>query len=209
MKSLLSFALSAFLSIFPTPAGADTLPYKTREISDTAFYLSRKNTVYLDVSNTVEIAVSIKYGLDSDTANLADWMVRYGVRASWDVVSNYLDQRGISRSFCRYNEYNINIFIVDLPYLADHSRFYNIYQSESIRQQSIYLMYAYYDSTPYIDNNSAIIFADISWNSNLDTFVHEMTHYWWDRLCLGTKMPNTDTETFSRKIEEIYLNYYK
>ncbi len=206
MKELAKLIASLFLLLFPSPASSDTVPYRTSEISDLSFYVANKRNIYLDNYNYVSSVVSIRYGIDRDSYFFSDYMVTQGVMESWRVLSYYLDSRGISKTPCRGNEYNINIFIIDFPLFLDKKRFSYVYGSPNINVGSDFVLYAYYDSTPNIENNSMIVISQMYDPLNQENFIHEMTHYWWDRLCLSSRISGYDTESFARKIEQIYIS---
>lgn len=206
MKELAKLIASLFLFLFPISASSDAVPYRTAEISDLNFYVASKKSIYVDSYNYISATVSVRYGINKDSYFFSDYMINQGIIESWKILSYYLDSRGISKTPCRGNEYNINIFIIDFSLIIDKRRFSYVYGSPNINGGDDFVLYAYYDSTPNIDNNSMIVISQMYDPLNQENFIHEMTHYWWDRLCLSSRVSGYDTESFARKIEEIYVS---
>jgi predicted SprT family Zn-dependent metalloprotease len=100
---------------------------------------------------------------------------------------------------CR-SDYNIHIFIVNKSVLDDPSRFGSYFRNNNRQETSLL---GYYDSTLEIEKNSVLLVANIDYRVNDALLAHELSHYWWDRMCLG-RYWQYGTEHFSDAFQEYY-----
>lgn len=207
MRSIIKLIASLLLFLNPSQAEAQSAPYRPKELSDMRFHFTQKDTIIFNGTDSITATVSIKDGMEDDSYYLSKYIMDHGIQESWNILSWFLDVHEIPPTFCRGDEYNINFYIVDLYLLTDRTRFRDIYSAPTVQMQGGYAMYAYYDPTPNINNNSTIVISDVSYYINIKDVVHEMTHYWWDRMCLSSKLSDYNTESFARKIEYLYSIY--
>lgn len=64
------------------------------------------------------------------------------------------------------------------------------------------IIYGLYDPTPYLSENSVIVFSSVPRITN-DIVLHELAHYWYDRFCLYESI-NLKTEEFAKAVERDY-----
>ncbi len=117
---------------------------------------------------------------------------------SWNLLRRYMTERGISTTDCRF-DYNLNIFILNKSVLDNIVRHDGYVVNGSTATHGIDGLY---DPTPKIPKESAIMLANITDSVNDIVFYHEMSHYWFDRLCVARTV--SDTEQFALSFERYY-----
>ncbi len=126
-------------------------------------------------------------------------------RASSQIMDDFLRQRGLRIRDCRGTVYNLIIIVVDKSILGDQRRFPDFYP-ENVGGAGLYgqTLYGYYSSTPQIELNSTILVTDVSSYLNEEVLAHEMSHYWWDRLCIAAQVSET-SEAFARAFDDYFM----
>jgi hypothetical protein len=128
------------------------------------------------------------------------------VRRSSYVMDDFLAHRGLSVRDCRGTPYNLIIYIVDKSVLSNQKRFGDIYRDHpELAMNYGQTLYGYYSSTPLVDRNSTILVTDVGHTLNQEVLAHEMSHYWWDRLCLNARLSET-SEDFARAFDDYFMN---
>jgi hypothetical protein len=179
-------------------------PYKPPIISDVSTIEYRSSNLRLSDRS---IKLSISYQEESSiidrglfNSHNPEYMEAL-IRSSWLSVKRYMEAYSLPTNDCRYN-YNLNIFIVNNSILYDASRFEGFF-SDNNGYYSPGVIRGFYDPTVNIKNNSAIILTNVDRNLNELIFVHEMSHYWYDRLCTKRHWTLHDEE-FSMRFQEYY-----
>ena len=134
-----------------------------------------------------------QYSLDSVSSTTKDY---------WSFLKATLQYKGISPADCRHDEYNLNIFVIPSYFLYDRHRFGSIYSSNNIPYSEHLL--GYYDPTLSVQNESSVVLTEQPSFGNKSLLVHELTHYFWDRLCLANDMNNG--EAFASSMETKYMS---
>jgi len=127
------------------------------------------------------------------------------VKRSSQVMRAFLREKGIVASECRGYKYNLIVSVVSRHILQDENRFRGFYKmrfgTEKVAGRTLY---GYYDSTPEVVYNSSILLADMGPRLNEAVIIHELAHYWWDRLCIASHVSGT-SESFAQAFEAYYL----
>lgn len=174
-------------------------PYQPKEISDLTTTEVYDGTLPLG-DRHIEYTVSRQSDITNySKENHSKEHLRYVVDGSYRLLKSYLSSRGVSNRDCR-DDYNLHIFVVDKSVLYTPSRFEAYFKQTGNPYNTLW---AYYDSTAEIEKNSIILLANIEGQDNDSLFAHEMAHYWWDRLCLGTKFSG-GSERFARDYQSYY-----
>jgi len=205
MKDLTgSFALS--LALICCLVSSDTFagPYKPSIISDVSTIEHRKSNLRL---NDRSIELSISYQEESDKINQDLYRsynpehIDFLIKDSWTLLKSFMTEYRIPYSDCRL-DYNLNIFVVSNEVLYDTSRFADFF-SKYGEYYTPGVIFGFYDPTLNVKNNSAILLTNVSVGLNDIIFIHEMSHYWFARLCVETNWPYHDEE-FSVRFQEYY-----
>jgi len=117
----------------------------------------------------------------------------------WTVMQTFLKGKGIPTSDCR-GDYNLNFFIISPEEMLSSDRFSPFFRANNLRPS---LLYAFYDTTPNVYANSAIILSNFGQYQNDISVSHELSHYWWDRMCIANHY-NSSGETFALEFESYY-----
>lgn len=126
------------------------------------------------------------------------------VKRTSAVMDSFLKERGVTIEDCRGSKYNLVVTIVSKDVLQDDVRFRDFYKTRFGVEKLIgRTLYGYYDSTPEVKNNSSILITDVG-ASNREVLAHELAHYWWDRMCIGAKIPGT-SEAFAQAFDQYYI----
>jgi len=116
-----------------------------------------------------------------------------------EIVSYYMlfmKKEGMSSADCRIG-FSPNIFIISKERMLSEDRFLAYFKSIGWDGG---IVYAFYDTTPEIKANPAILLTDLSPRQNYLSLAHEMAHYMWDRQCLVNSYGN-NSELFASKFE--------
>jgi len=193
-------SVALLLLLIPTICFADV--NKPVLISDVSTTTVRSETIRLSDRN-IQYSISYQSNLPTIYSELYAShnpdRITYIIKESWILLKEFMDAKGIRYNDCRHT-YNINIYVLDRSIMNDTVRFGNYF---NYRGKPATPLWAYYDSTIEVEDDSAILVTDISENLNEEIFAHELAHYWWDRLCLANQWPN-DTEHFARQYEVFY-----
>jgi hypothetical protein len=199
MKKILQILiLDLLLLINP----AEAAPYKPKEISDLYFRTEVDEDIYLD-SRVFDYTLSY-YNSSSIYENYPINDVRFIIKDYFFFLKRYLESYGVSTNDCR-RDYNLGIFIIPTSIMYDKDRFFSIYKMNSVPLD--HYIYGYYDPTFEMDKNSTIVISILDRRDNAMLLTHELTHYWWDRLCLNNSFSNS--EAFAHKISEIYVQGWR
>ncbi len=192
-------ALLLVISLRASAAFAYPQAYRTPELDDLAFDSESPTVVDAD-GRRITIQMSRLH------ADLQVWNsypkdeVTGEIVAHWRILRAYLSRAGISDQDCRM-DYNLNLFVVPASMLMSRARFQSIYTANHIPDSQHLL--GYYDPTLAVDRNSMIVLSDTTPAGNRSLLAHELTHYWWDRLCLAGFL--SDGEKFAQKIEASFV----
>jgi len=186
--------------IIPTLCYADA--YKPSFLSDIQTVEQESGDIQLS-DRSVEFTLSYQAsdrGVDKSLyVHHSPQHVKYIMKDSWTVLKQFLRAKDIPYRDCREN-YNIHIFVVDRSVLYDRGRFSDYFVESGIKST---VLWGYYDSTLEIEKNSVLLVANINSDINDALLAHEMSHYWWDRMCIARYWPS-DTEDFADAFQEYY-----
>ena len=194
--------LSCFLAVILIPNFCYADAYKPSFISD--IRTEEKDGGHIRLSDrSVEFTLSYQTsssGIDKGiyAAHSPD-NVRYMVKDSWEVLKQFLRSKSVPYEDCR-EDYNIHIFVVNKSVFSEPERFKAFFKKYNLQQTSLL---GYYDSTLEIERNSVILVSDVSSYSNNALLAHELSHYWWDRMCLGSYFKN-GSESFADQFQDYY-----
>jgi hypothetical protein len=200
--------LSLLAGALVATSPAWSAPYRPKGLGDLRMTLTHDTYVPLELWMGVHATVSVQSDLDSRASQEARLFIDALIGASWEVVGRAMAEHDRWRVPCRGDAYNLNVFIIDGDLLFDRRRFTHVYNAPDIATEPGAYVYAFYDSTPEIDENSAIILGHGNSDSFAGTAVHELAHYWWDRMCLRDKLPGFTTETFAQRMESVFQKLY-
>jgi hypothetical protein len=113
------------------------------------------------------------------------------------LYSQFVFADGLKNVDCR-SSFDLNIFIIGKSEMRSSDRFAAYFASIGWEGG---LVYAFYDSTPEIVGNSAILLMDLSPRQNYLSLAHEVAHYMWDRQCLSVHYGN-NSELFAQRFEQ-------
>jgi len=201
-KTLTSLAL-----LIPLVAFAE--PYKPVNIDDVPTKMHSEGYMQL-ADRTLQYSISYQTrSSEIDPELYAAYdpdHIKYVIKDSFNLLIEFLDSHDAEHTDCRGN-YNIHIFIVTRELLAESSRFYDLTESYGIRPKAIW---GYYSSTKKIRANSAILVGNIDSRRNDGILVHELTHYWWDRMCLQWYWKKAEDDyCVSENFANTFEDYYK
>jgi hypothetical protein len=199
--SFVSFGLLISIGCYAQDISKE--PYKPKYISDVSTKVEDKGFLVLEdrrVEYTVsyetmggEIPPSVYHPHNSD-------YITSLMKESWPLMQRLLSERRIPSADCRDN-YNLNIFVLRNNTLQNWDRFPDFINGKTNFGNQV--LYGYYDSTLEIEKNSAILVTDMGSILNEEVFVHELGHYWWDRLCVKS-YTSIDSEIFATSFQEAY-----
>lgn len=198
LSTLTAMALDGLIALAPP---AHTSPYTPPAIRDLAIVEVADQRMWLG-DRWLEYTLS--YEASSPAIEQAAWnshppsWVMQTIEETWPTILLLLADRGIQPQDCR-DDYNLKIFVVDAGVLGEEHRFPEMYDRPSFRGLS-----AYYSSTPDVERNSVIILADIQGESRGALLAHELGHYFWDRMCLGSGVWHGDTEDFAQTVQRAF-----
>lgn len=196
--------LSCFLAllIIPNFCYANKGVYKPPLIADVETV--KKDGGNLKLSDR-EVEFTVSYQLSSSGIDRGIYSthspenIRYVMKDSWGLLKGYLRSKGVPYEDCRQN-YNIHIFVVNNSVLSDTDRFSLFFKRYGIYPTNLL---GYYDSTLEIDRNSIILISKVNYHDNNALLAHELSHYWWDRMCLGEHFGD-GSESFADQFQEYY-----
>lgn len=183
-----------------TPSAALASPYRPPEIADLSFRLERSASVWFP-GGVVAVSFYVRDTFRSQDVPIVDEAVDGGILRSWVLVTGFSYTQGATTRVCRGDSYNLNVYVVEPWLLYDRRRFAYVYNSPNVAASSTFYLYAYYDSTPAVENQSAIVLGNYDLGMTRENFRHELAHYWWDRLCLASTLPRWTTESFAQAVE--------
>ena len=185
------------------PGLAIAEPYKPRIISDVPTTETRASIIELsDRSIDVSFSYQTNGGRiysDLYTEFNPDYLSSL-ITGSWPILKRYLEEQEIPTRDCRHIEYNLNIFALNTNVLLDRVRFAEFWRKNPQKTTEIFGMF---DPTTSIQNESAMFISNWEGHMLNIIFVHEMGHYWWNRLCVATHWP-AGAENFSMSFQRYY-----
>jgi hypothetical protein len=151
----------------------------------------------------MEYSISYESRASGSNASLVDaYSVTYlqnMMSDVWVVMGDFLRERAIPASDCR-PDYNLNFFIISSNEMLKEDRFAPFFRANNLRPS---LVYAFYDTTPAVYADSAIILTNFSQSQNKASVSHELAHYWWDRLCIANHY-DLSGEAFALEFEAYF-----
>jgi hypothetical protein len=195
-----ALALSA-----PTATAA---PYRGAGLQDLPFHLARERYVPIELWMGLDVTVSVADDLDPAAYAHADQLVDVLIGRSWRIVSDLLQAGGHWRVPCRSDAYNLNVFMVRGALLEDRHRFRHMYEDPRVGVLPGHAIYGYYDPTPEVPNHSLIVLGLGLGDTFPALSVHELGHYWWDRMCLTERLPAWTSETFASRVQADFTRLY-
>ena len=116
----------------------------------------------------------------------------------------FLDAKSIVYSDCLPGM-NIDIYHISSTTLNDHSRFNEWGPANNVQDRNTFTLWALYDPMQYERYNSSIFITDHGAWANEILLAHEVSHYWYDRMCLAL-VYSSGTEVFAQQFESFYEN---
>ena len=178
---------------------ASAEPYKSKYISDIPTTCLEDSSVSVSVG-TLDYTVSYQSYPSDKSKELLVAYPPQDIKSSLDeIVSFYflfMGQAGFQPVDCRTG-FNLNIFIISKENMLSEHRFAAYFESIG---WSGGVVYAFYDTTPEVKANSAILLTNLSPRQNYLSLAHEVSHYMWDRHCLAGSYGN-NSELFARGFE--------
>ena len=179
-------------------------PYKSRYISDIETSLHLEKMVRL-TSREIDLTLSYEDGaLESIRNYSAEYILRQ-VKLSESHILRFNKSLGLSTEDCRSN-YNLNIFIVSNETMWEEDRFYSFRLRTNMGGER--LIYGFYDSTLETPRENVLILTNIDSYENLVTTQHELSHYWFDRLCVQSGYSGS-SESYALKYEAYVKRNYE
>jgi hypothetical protein len=198
IKETVRRTLTSLALLIPLVAFAE--PYKSPSIADVPTKAHSEG--YLRLSDRT-IQYSLSYQTDSSGINPSLYRaynpdhVKYVIKDSFKLLIEFLEDRDINHADCRF-DYNIHIFVLEKSILYEMERFPSVY---SIHGPKLPGMWGLYTPTAEIDANSGIMVTNQGSSKNDAILVHELSHYWYDRMCLirfWELDPKTEPNKYSR-----------
>ena len=193
-----------FLSclLVPSKSYSDSETYKPPIISDVPTIEHSDGSLRLS-DRSVDFSISYQergYVINNDLylSHNPEYL-KLNIIDSWTLLKQFLVLNRIPTSDCRSN-YNINIFILEPDILYDTERFDGYFLNITGKSAGVY---GFYDSTPAVERNSAIMLTNINATKNKSVLAHELAHYWFDRLCVATHW-SKGSENFALSFEAYY-----
>ena len=159
------------------------------------------STIVCLLLSSASLAGALKPDLISDIRTV-EYSVNYMQSMMidvWTMIDSFLREKAIPASDCRGN-YNLNFFIISPDEMLKEERFSSFFRANNLRPS---LLYAFYDTTPNVYADSAIILSNFGRAQNNRSVSHELSHYWWDRLCVANHYDSSG-EAFAVEFEAYY-----
>lgn len=176
-----------------------------------AFSVSRPGTVYQplrDISwascNRDSFTVgdgynnyTVNYTYCTSEGTISSYFIDKNVESMSALALDFIQELGLSKNECRRNS-NLEIYQVSMDVLNNPNRFFQ-WQAGNPNTSTIW---ALYDARVPDSNVSSIMLTSHSGWDHVN-FAHELSHYWYDRLCLGSQY-NYQIEPFAERFQEYY-----
>ena len=201
-KALGVILTNLFVLIISSSAFAD--PYKSEYIRDIETSLQLEETVNL---GSRSIILTISYEATSRSSRQyfpVEYLIRQ-IKLSEAHIMRFNRMMGLSTQDCRFN-YNLNIFAISNETMWEDGRFYNFRLRTSLREET--LIYGFYDSTLEVPGENVLILTNVSSYENLLSVQHELSHYWFDRLCVQKDYSGT-SESYALRYEAYVKRNYE
>ena len=202
-KKTLGVALASLLLLLISIT-ASAEPYKSKYITDIETNLQLDKTISLS-SRSIILTVSYEEGSSSSRRHFpVDYLLRQ-IRLSESHILNFNRSLGLSTQDCRSN-YNLNIFAVSNETMWEEGRFYSFRLRTNIGEER--LIYGFYDSTLETPRENVLILTNVSSYENVLSVQHELSHYWFDRLCVQSNYSGS-SESYALKYEAYVRRNYE
>lgn len=194
------FCLTAFCLLLAPASFAGSL--KPAVINDIRTVEHNSGTLGL-AGKKMEYSISYQFGGRQTQAQLVEvYTIPYMegmMKDVWQIMDNFLESKSIPSYDCRPN-YNLNFFVISPEEMLREDRFAYYFRINNLRPS---LVYAFYDTTPDVYAESAIILTNLGQPQNNFSVAHELAHYWWDRLCVANHY-DSGGEAFALEFEAHY-----
>ncbi len=130
-------------------------------------------------------------------------MVQRTIKRASQLINPYLDKRGYKKTSCQIGHESIDIYYVTRSVLGDPKRFKQIPSANASTYIPGDSLWALYDPTPFDPLSNSIYITDRG-GVNEVMLAHEISHYWYDRYCIGLSN-SIETEPFAKNFEEFYI----
>lgn len=185
-------------------SSANAEPYKSTYIRDIPTTYAVNKSV---VVSGLPLNYTVSYQSDKNQEMTAAFPPQDIQVALEEIVFYYLlflGKIGAQSADCRTG-FNINLFVISKDKMMEAGRFAAYFKSIG---WSDGVVFAFYDTTPEIKANSAILLTNLSPRQNYLSLAHEFSHYMWDRQCLTNSYANS-SEHFAKAFEAYIDNNTK
>ena len=198
--ALLSLGTLMVLAALCVPGISEAEPHRSQYVADLPFAHLATSTITRD-SRTLEYSLSIQRDGDGPIGNLARaydpaW-VEARLGTIWSLMDAYMAWRDLPNADCQVG-FNVNLFIIARAQMAEKARFLEFKRRFDMLD---YAIFAFYDTTPEIAGNSAILLSAFDDTPSDADLVHEFAHYWYDRVCGQTSF-GEESESFAKRFED-------
>lgn len=205
-RPTLSFVIAAVLLAVLAPrfsGSAHADPYRSQYVADLPFvHLATSQLVR--GSRTLEYTLSVQAREGTPIEELAKLYEPVIVHAQmtrvWALMEAFFEELGLPDVDCR-SRFNLNIFIIARAQMFDEGRFLE-YMRDANRMDIV--IYAFYDTTPEVAGESAVILSSFDGKADEMSLAHEVAHYWFDRVCVSAS-----TQESSELIATRFERYYR
>jgi hypothetical protein len=171
-------------------------------LRDLTFTPPRAATVWLGGPWRVHVTVSTQQSLGADGEAYAQRVLVDAVSISWGIATSIIQASDKRVVDCRGEGRDVHIFLVspddfNAPGRFDLSAFGSV--DDPARPVTLYGLF---DPAPEAELDTAIMMWCRSTDQFMRVILHELAHYWWDRLCLVDVLRQYTTESFASKVEE-------
>jgi len=196
---LRSVGLFLVLGALCMPGTAEAEPYRSQYVADLPFAHLVTNTLTHD-SRRLPYSLSIQRAGDAPIGNLARaydpaW-VQARLGTIWSFMDAYLADLGLPNRDCQTGV-ELNLFIIARAQMGEGARFLEFKRTFDMLD---YVIQAFYDPTPEVPGNSALILSAVGDEPADSDLVHEFAHYWYDRVC-GRASFGEESEPFAKRFE--------
>ena len=202
-KKILGVGLaSLLLSLISITAFAE--PYKSKYILDIETSLQLDKTISL---SSRSIILTISYEARSGASRQyfpVEYIIRQ-IRLSESHIISFNNSLSLSTQDCRSN-YNLNIFAISNETMWEEGRFYSFRLRTNIGGER--LIYGFYDPTLETAGENVLILTNVSSYENVLSVQHELSHYWFDRLCVRDNYSGT-SESYALEYEAYVKRNYE
>ena len=157
---------------------------------------------YIDIGGgMIQYSFSKEEGvLNPDAYTLS--FIKDVLSVSSKLIPSYIKEYGFSSTRCIITPERLDIYYINSKTLGDSRRFNQVPSGNRSTYNPKESLWALYDPLPKDLETSAIYITD-RLNNNEVMLAHEISHYWYDRLCISVKN-SIDTESFAKEFERYY-----